>query len=74
MSLFAILQGLDEARVRYVVIGGMAGQLNGSSRVTNDVDICYDTTPENLESLAALLGRWHAYPAQRDAAGMKPRE
>lgn len=62
MSLLGILRGLDSAGVRFVVIGGMAGQLHGSSRLTNDVDICYDTTPDNLAVLATLLQRWHAYP------------
>jgi len=61
VSLLGILRGLDTGGVRFVVIGGMAGQLHGSARVTNDVDICYDTQPENLTALAALLQRWHAY-------------
>ena len=62
MSLLGILRGLDAAGVRFVVIGGMAGQLHGSSRLTNDVDICYDTAPDNLAVLATLLQRWRAYP------------
>ncbi|HXB27038.1 MAG TPA: nucleotidyl transferase AbiEii/AbiGii toxin family protein [Gemmatimonadaceae bacterium] len=62
MSLLGILRGLDAARVRFVVIGGMAGQLHGSSRLTNDVDICYDTAADNLAALATLLQRWRAYP------------
>lgn len=62
MSLLGILQGLDSAGVRFVVIGGMAGQLHGSARLTNDVDICYDTAPDNLAVLATLLQRWRAYP------------
>ena len=67
MSLLGILRGLDTARVRFVVIGGMAGQLHGSSRLTNDVDICYDTMPDNLQALAALLQRWRAYPRDIEA-------
>jgi hypothetical protein len=39
----------------------MASQLNGSARVTNDVDICYDTAAENLTRLGALLLEWRAY-------------
>lgn len=62
MSLLGILRGLDAAGVRFVVIGGMASQLHGSSRLTNDVDICYDTARDNIETLAALLQRWRAYP------------
>jgi predicted nucleotidyltransferase len=62
VSLLGILRGLDTAGVRFVVIGGMAGQLHGSSRLTNDVDICYDTAPTNLAALAMLLHHWRAYP------------
>jgi predicted nucleotidyltransferase len=62
VSLLGILRGLDAAGVRFVVIGGMAGQLHGSSRLTNDVDICYDTAPDNLAVLATVLQRWRAYP------------
>lgn len=70
MSLLGILRGLDSAGVRFVVIGGMAGQLHGSSRLTNDVDICHDTAPDNLAALATLLQRWRAYP--RDAESGLP--
>ena len=67
MSLLGILRGLDSAGVRFVVIGGMAGQLHGSSRLTNDVDICYDTAPDNLAALATLLQRWRAYPRDMES-------
>lgn len=42
--------------VAYVLVGGIAGRLLGSVTVTNDLDICYDRTPDNLERLAELLG------------------
>ena len=41
--------------VRFVVIGGLAGRLWGSTAVTNDLDICYARDPKNLEALAAAL-------------------
>jgi hypothetical protein len=41
--------------VRFVVIGGFAGRLWGSPSVTNDLDVCYDRAPDNLERLAAAL-------------------
>jgi len=49
------LRTLTRRRVRFVVIGGIAGRLHGSSAVTNDLDICYARDPENLERLAAAL-------------------
>ena len=51
----AILQTLDKHGVRFVVIGGIAGRLWGSTTVTNDLDICYARDCENLEALAGAL-------------------
>jgi hypothetical protein len=42
--------------VEFVVIGGQAEALMGSSRVTYDCDFCYRRTPENLARLARALG------------------
>ena len=49
------LEGLAAHRVRFVVIGGVAGNLRGSTTVTNDTDICYARDERNLERLAAAL-------------------
>jgi predicted nucleotidyltransferase len=61
VSLLGMVRGLSEAGVRYVVIGGVAGTAHGSVRVTDDLDVCYDTARENRETLSALLVRWKAY-------------
>jgi hypothetical protein len=49
------LRTLDRHGVRFVVIGGLAARLHGSPSVTNDTDICYERTRENLERLAKAL-------------------
>lgn len=49
------LETLVHRRVRFVLIGGFAGRLWGSTTVTNDLDICYARDRKNLESLAAAL-------------------
>lgn len=54
------LRALHEAGVRFVLIGGLAGRERGSVSVTNDTDICYDRSPDNLERLAAALQAMHA--------------
>lgn len=54
-SIGDILARLHDAGVRFVVIGGVAMTLRGSSRTTVDVDICYARDPENLRRLAAAL-------------------
>jgi predicted nucleotidyltransferase len=61
MSLLGMVRGLGEAGVKYVVIGGVAGAAHGSVRVTDDLDICYETSEENRSRLAALLVGWQAY-------------
>jgi hypothetical protein len=50
-----ILKTLNGRSVKYVVIGGIAGRLWGSTTVTNDLDICYARDPANLKALAAAL-------------------
>jgi hypothetical protein len=49
------LQVLVRHRVEFVVIGGLAGTLWGSSRITFDLDICYARDRANLERLADAL-------------------
>lgn len=60
VSLAAMWEGLVRARVRFVVIGGVAATAQGSARVTDDLDICYDTPPDNTDRLVRLLNSWHA--------------
>ena len=50
-----ILGVLARHQVRFVVIGGIAGALQGSTTITNDFDICYARDEENLERLTAAL-------------------
>ncbi|HEY3112644.1 MAG TPA: hypothetical protein VGJ62_03050 [Gemmatimonadaceae bacterium] len=63
MSFASMLRGLTRRKVRFVVVGGVAAAAHGSSRVTNDLDICYDASEKsNLVALASLLASWNAYP------------
>lgn len=56
-----MLQGLTETEVHFVV-GGVGAAAHGSQHVTNDLDVCYDVAPGNIQRLAALLASWEAYP------------
>lgn len=51
---------LNARGVRYVLIGGLAGELLGAALATNDIDICYERSPENMDRLAAALVDLHA--------------
>ena len=50
-----ILEALVEAKVDFVVIGGLAAQVHGSPSLTGDVDICHSLDRENLDRLASAL-------------------
>jgi len=61
-----IIAALLAASARFVVVGGVAATIQGSARLTNDLDICYDPAPDNLEALVRLLRGWHAYLREVD--------
>jgi hypothetical protein len=50
-----ILKVLEQHRVRYVVIGGLAATLYGAGTVTFDVDVVPDLAPDNLARLSSAL-------------------
>jgi hypothetical protein len=50
-----IFFALDTHKVEYVVVGGVAVQVHGHVRMTNDVDLIPSPTRGNLERLAAAL-------------------
>ena len=52
---------LVEADVEFVVIGGLAARAHGSVRITEDLDICYNPTAENVGRLAGTLRDWNPY-------------
>jgi hypothetical protein len=53
-----LLVALARSGVDYAVAGGVAVILNGYPRVTVDVDILVNDSPENLRRLLACLGDW----------------
>jgi predicted nucleotidyltransferase len=54
-SLYQIVEHFTAHGVEFMMIGGQAEALMGSSRVTYDFDLCYRRTPENLQRLADAL-------------------
>jgi hypothetical protein len=50
-----LLRTLAEHGVRFVLVGGLAGNALGSPLATFDMDICYERSSANLEALAAAL-------------------
>lgn len=50
-----ILEGLARYEVDFVLVGGLAAQTHGNTRMTNDVDVIPAPEPDNLARLAAAL-------------------
>ena len=53
-----LLVALVASRVDFAVVGGLAVIFNGYPRLTLDVDILVQDTPENLRQLLACLTGW----------------
>jgi hypothetical protein len=56
------IRTLVDHGVRFVLIGGFAAALRGSPMMTGGVDICHARDPENLDRIAAALGKLGARP------------
>ncbi|TSD00615.1 MAG: hypothetical protein Greene101449_87 [Candidatus Peregrinibacteria bacterium Greene1014_49] len=50
-----IFSALNKARIRYLVVGGVAMNLLGYSRFTGDIDVLLALDQENLRKMAALM-------------------
>ncbi len=50
-----IFDELGRCGVDFVLVGGMAAQTHGNTRLTNDVDLIPEPDPHNLERLAEAL-------------------
>jgi len=53
---------LHDSRVEFIVIGGIAGRIHGSARVTQDFDIVYSRSDANIQRLVAALSAFNPYP------------
>ncbi len=55
-----ILHDLNDAGVRYVLIGGIALIRHGVVRATRDIDAVFDPDPDNVERIRSLVDTWGA--------------
>lgn len=68
-DLRSLLEALNEERVRFVVIGGVAVGAHGYPRATADLDLVPDPDPENLDRLVSSLA---SLDATLPTAGGRP--
>jgi hypothetical protein len=57
-----LLGALHDGGVECFLVGGLAATVHGSARLTQDVDVVYRRTPENMNRLAAALAPLNPYP------------
>jgi hypothetical protein len=57
----ALLRALTESGVEFILVGGAAATVHGSSRLTRDVDVVYRRTRENIVRLVAALTPYQPY-------------
>ncbi|MEJ7624495.1 MAG: hypothetical protein WKF34_10935 [Pyrinomonadaceae bacterium] len=55
IDLFEVARRLSAAEVQFVIVGGIAIRGHGGNYITEDLDICYSRTRDNLKKLASVL-------------------
>jgi predicted nucleotidyltransferase len=60
-SLEQQLRALGDARVAFIIVGGIAGGIHGAARATYDLDIVYARDPANLARLVDALAPFNPY-------------
>jgi hypothetical protein len=60
-NLKRLLAVLSEAKVSFILVGGVAARAHGSARVTDDVDVCYGRSIENLDRIVRALAPLKPY-------------
>ena len=63
MFYLDLFRALDEHRVRYVLVGGLAMNLHGVPRMTMDVDLVLGLDPENLRRFFDVAKKLSLKPA-----------
>ena len=58
-NLKALLERLLQNQIDFVLVGGFAGVVHGSTLVTQDLDICLAMTNEQIEKLRKALSNLH---------------
>ena len=60
-NFHALLHALVSAGVEFIIVGGAAATAHGSARLTEDLDVVYRRTPENVGRLVAALSPYEPY-------------
>ena len=56
-----LLRTLSDGSVEFILIGGVAATAHGSARLTQDLDVVYRRTSENIDTLCDTIGKLNPY-------------
>jgi hypothetical protein len=73
-DLSAILEGLIEADVEFILVGGLAAVVQGAPVTTLDIDIVHNQSSENIARLLAFLKSIDAVHRRPDNSVVRPKE
>ncbi len=73
-NLSNLLEGLSEAGVEFILVGGLAAVVQGAPVTTMDIDIVHNQTDENIKKLLKFLKSSGAYYRRPDDKIIEPKE
>ncbi len=56
-----LLRTISDAGVSFILVGGVAARAHGSARITDDIDVCYARSSDNIDRLVAALAPLKPY-------------
>ena len=62
LNLYKLVTMLSAASVDFVIVGGVAIRSHGGNYITEDLDICYSRSNDNLKRLAEVLSPLNPRP------------
>lgn len=62
LNYLEIFDRLNKAKIRYIVVGGMAVNFHGIPRMTYDIDLLLYLEDRNIEKFLKLMKRWNFKP------------
>jgi hypothetical protein len=73
-DLSALLKGLSEAGLEFIVVGGLAAVAQGAPVTTFDLDIVHHQTDDNIKKLSVFLKSIDAFQRRPDDKIIEPTE
>jgi hypothetical protein len=74
VDLSALLEGLLEAGIEFILVGGLAAVVQGAPLTTIDLDIVHKQSSENIEKLFAFLKSIGAFHRRLDEKVIEPKK